>query len=138
MKEKLKKLQENSLLEVSNWWGLRNPGTSGTIITQDKMLYHYTIYYRESSFLTDNNIPLESLSKGRKITEEEYSKVIEFIENNIVGKNIEPHRIFDAGFYVRGHFNNKPFNIVNDKGYKENPGIYDITKEFINTIKGEN
>ena len=137
MQEKLTSLRNDSLLEISNWWGHHNPGRSGTIISRDKKIYHYTIYYRETSFLTDNNIPLESLSKGHKLTEEEYQKIIKFIEDNIVGKKFESKRIFDAGWQVSGHYNGYSFNIPNCKGFGEEECLYDNTKKLLNTIKGE-
>ena len=138
MQEKLNSLKETSILEISNWWGLHNPGTSGTIISQDKKIYHYTIYHRETNFLKENNIPLESISKGRNLTEEEYERVIKFIEENIVGKTFTSQRIFDASWNVRGHYKGQSFNIHNNKGFGEEKGLYDITKDFLNTIKGEN
>lgn len=138
MQEKLNSLKEISILEISNWWGLHNPGSSGTIITQDKKIYHYTIYHHETNFLEENNIPLESISKGKNLTEEEYERVIKFIEDNIVDKTFTFKRVFDAGMSVRGHYNGQSFNIHNDKGFGEDEkGLYDITKEFLDTIKGE-
>lgn len=131
MQEKLKELKETSILEISNWWGLHNPGTSGTIISQDRKIYHYTIYYQESNFLKEHNIPLESLSEGRKISEVEYEKVIKFIEDNIADKTFTSESIFDASWNVRGHYNGNYFNIPNNKG------VFDITKELLDTIKGE-
>ncbi|MGN1370804.1 MAG: hypothetical protein ACI4XM_00780 [Candidatus Coprovivens sp.] len=137
MQEKIEKLKETSILEISNWWGLHNPGKSGTIISQDKKIYHYTIYYRETPFLKEHNIPLESLSKGRKITEKEYNKIIEFIEKNIIDKEFTSNSIFDAGWNVKGHYNNHEFNIPNNIGFNNEKGLYDITKELLDTIKGE-
>lgn len=137
MQEKLKKLKENSLLEISNWWGLGNAGSSGTIISEDKKIYHYTIYYRETGFLKEHNIPLESISEGRTITKEEYERIIKFIEDNIIDKTFTSDRIFDAGWNVCGHYNGYQFNIPNNKGFGEDKGLYDITKELLNTIKGE-
>lgn len=138
MQEKLNSLKEISILEISNWWGLHNPGSSGTIITQDKKIYHYTIYHHEKNILEENNIPLESISKGKNLTEEEYERVIKFIEDKIVDKTFTFKKVFDAGWNVRGHYNGQAFNIHNDKGFGENEkGLYDITKEFLNTIKGE-
>lgn len=138
MQEKLNSLKETSILEISNWWGLHNPGTSGTIISKDKKIYHYTIYYRETNFLKENNIPLETISEGRTLTEEEYKSVINFIEENIIGKTFSSQRIFDAGWNVHCNYKNQVFNIHNNKGFNEEKGLYDITKEFLSTIKGVN
>ncbi len=138
MQEKLNLLKETSILEISNWWGLHNPGTSGTIISQDKKIYHYNIYYRETNFLKENNIPLETISEGKKLTEEEYESVIKFIKENIVGKSFTSQRIYDAGWNVCSHHKGQVFNIHNNKGFGEEKGLYDLTKEFLSTIKGVN
>ena len=95
MQEKLNNLKNNSLLEVSQWWGLREAGKGGIIITQDKYLYSYTFYYRLTPFLEKNNIPLEYISDGKLLTNEEYEKVINFIEKEIVGKTFTSQPIFD-------------------------------------------
>lgn len=137
MQEKLKSIRENCILEISHWLGLRNPGTSGTIITKDKKIYHYTIYYSEFQFLKENNIPKESISKGKTITEKDYSKIIKFIEENIIGKEFQNKNIYDAGWNVSGNYNNYSFNISNNKGFQDEKGIYDLTKELLDTIKGE-
>lgn len=137
MQEKLKDLQSNSLLEVSSWWGLHNPGKSGIIITQDKKIYYYNFYHRMTSFLEKNNIPLESITKGKTITEKEYEKVIKFIEEEIVGKTFTQERIFDVGYTVRGNYKGQPYNIYNNIGYGKELGLYNKAKELIDTIKGE-
>ncbi len=125
MQEKIKELKENCILGISNWWGLGNAGNSGTIITKDKMIYHYHSYFREPSFFKEENIPKESLSNGKPITEKQYSKIVKFIEKEIVGKTYDQPRIFDAGYNVYGFYNGKPFNISN------NIDLYKKVKELM-------
>lgn len=138
MQEKLNNLKNNSLLEVSQWWGLREAGKGGIIITQDKYLYSYTFYYRLTPFLERNNIPLEYISDGKLLTNEEYKKVINFIEKEIVGKTFTSQPIFDASFNVSGNYNNHTFSIHNNVGFTNNEeGLYDKAKKLIETIKGE-
>ena len=48
-----------------------------------------------------------------------------------------PGSIFDAGWNVKGHYNNHEFNIPNNIGFNNEKGLYDITKELLDTIKGE-
>ena len=137
MQEKLKDLQSNSLLEVSSWWGLHNPGKSGIIITQDKKIYYYNFYHIMTPFLEKNNIPLESITEVKTITEKEYEKVIKFIEEEIIGKTFTSKRIFDAGYTVKCNYKGQPYNIYNDIEYGDEKGLYNRAKELINTIKGE-
>ncbi len=55
--DKLDEIREKSIIEVSEWWGLRNAGYRGTIITEDKDIYIYQYY---------NNIPKEL--EGKNVT----------------------------------------------------------------------
>lgn len=138
MQEKLKKLKNNSLLEVSHWWGLFESGHSGTIITQDKKLYTYTFYHRLTPFLEDNNIPLEYISKGKQLTKIEYQQIINFIEKEIIGKKFKCMCIRDAGYSVRGTYKGKEFNISNNIDYGEEKGLYNKASELIKSLKGGN
>lgn len=136
MQEKLKDLKNNTLLGISNWWGLHNPGTSGILVTTDKVLYKYTLYYRETKFLRENKIPLEYISEGIKLTEQEYQMIIEFIENEIIGKTFESASIFDASWTVFGKYKEYHFNIVNNIDFSKKTGLYDRTKELLDKLKG--
>lgn len=138
MQEKLNNLKNNSLLEVSHWWGLRDAGKGGAIITQDKKIYYYTFYHRLTPFLEKNNLPQEYISEGRTLTNEEYEKVIKFIEEEIVGKSFEFQRIYDAGYNVRGIYKGKTFNIPNNIGYGEETGLYNKADNLIKSLKGGN
>ena len=139
MQEKIKELRNNCLLELANWWGLRESGNGGTIITKDKKLYTYTFYHRLTPFLERNNIPQEYISKGIALTNNQYNKIIEFIETEIVGKTFTSQPIFDASFNVSGNYNGESFHIHNNKGFgNDEEGLYDKTKKLIETVKGEN
>lgn len=129
MQEKLDNLKSRSLLEIANWWGLHEPGKRGIIITQDKKLYQYHWYYRTSPLLEEHKIPQEYISEGIPITEDQYQKVIEFIEKEICNKDFPFAKIFDAGWRVSGHYKEKMFNIANNKE------IYDKAEELIKKIK---
>lgn len=129
MKEKLNNIKNNSLLEIENWWGLHEPGKKGIIITQDKKIYNYHWYYKTSPILEENNIPLEFISEGIPMTEEQYQKVIEFIEKEICNKDFPFQKIFDAGWKVSGHYKEKTFNFTNNRE------IYNKTEELIKRIK---
>ncbi len=139
MQEILNNLKTNSLLQISNWWGLRDAGKAGTIITKDKMLYKYSFYHRLSPFLETNNIPKEYISEGIKLSDEEYERVIKFIEEEIVDKTFIFKKIYDVGYNVSGNYNGHHFNINNNIGFSnEEKGLYNKAKELIETIKGEN
>ena len=63
-------------------------------------------------------------------------QVKKFIEEEIVGKTFEFHRIFDAGYNVRGTYKEKTFNIPNNIGYGEEPGLYNKADNLIKSLKG--
>lgn len=136
MQEKLKELQENSLIELSNWWGLRNAGKKGIIITQDKMMYEYTFYFHLTPFLEKNNIPQETLFKVKELSEEEFKKINDFIKKEIINQTFKSESIFDVGYDVRGHYNNQSFSVNNNKGFDNEEGLYDKTEKLLKSIKG--
>lgn len=132
MKEKLDKIRENALLEINSWWGLGEAGYDGTIITKDKKIINYNFFYHLTPFLEENNIPLESISEGKTISEDNYSKIVKFIEEEIINKEFTENHIFDASYIVRGNYNNAKFNIVNDMD------LYNKVGQLIKDIKEGN
>lgn len=135
MKEKLQKLEENSILILSNWWGLGTPpGRTETIITKDKKVYVYTEYYRKELFLEKNNIPLESLHERCSLTENDYNKITSFIKNEILSKKYEPRRMRDAGYSVSGIYENTSFKYSNYYDINTEKSLYDKTMELIKNI----
>lgn len=130
MKERINELKKDCLFRISNWWGLRDAGTSGIIVTKDNTLYSYTIYYTKTKFLEDNNIPQESISNGVELTEQQIELIEKFIETEICNKLFENIRIFDAGWNVSGNYNGNYFNIVNHRD------LYIKAKDLLENIKG--
>ena len=109
MKEKLNELRKRRFLELSSWAGLSNmPGTSGLIITDDKMIYYYHIYHhvpkQYESFMT-----LEDISDGKLLSDDVYLKLVKYIDEKIKGKHFKDIRTFDAGCLIKGN----SFNITN-------------------------
>lgn len=130
MKEIINELKKDCLFTISNWWGLRDAGTSGIIVTKDNTLYSYTMYYTKTKFLEDNNIPQESISNGVELTDKQIEIIEKFIETEICNKNFENIRIFDAGWNVSGNYNGNNFNIVNHHD------LYVKAKDLLENIKG--
>lgn len=138
MEKNIETVRKNAIIEICSWGGLGpTPGSSSTIITNDKKIYHYHEYYRNSQILIDNNIPLVSLSEGVLISDQDYAQVIAFIEQEIVGKTFTSHHIFDAGFTVRGTYQNQKYNIVNDIDFENKTGLYNKAQELFKNIEGK-
>ena len=113
MQEKLEKLRQNKFLELSSWAGLSPmPGTTGIIITKDKKIYYYHKYHHVPENLKDK-IKLEDISEGRVIDEDIYLKLVNYLEEKVIGKEFEEINIRDAGVKISGTLNNNSFNIHN-------------------------
>lgn len=134
MQEELKNLEESSILILSNWWGLGNPGRSKTIITKEKKIYIYTLYSRKTLFLEKNNIPLESLYESCKLTDNDYNKIIDFIKTEILSKEYESHMILDAGYSVSGIYENNSFQYPNYYDINTKESLYNKTMKLVKNI----
>ena len=107
------KLRLNKFLEIRSWAGLSPmPGTTGIIITNDKKIYYYHKYHHIPENLKDK-IKLEDISEGRIIDEDIYLKLVNYLEENVIGKEFEEINIRDAGVSISGNINNNRFNINN-------------------------
>ena len=113
MQEKLESLRLDKILEISSWAGLSPmPGTEGIIITKDKTIYYYHKYHHVPDSLKDK-IKLEEISEGRLIDEDIYLKLVNYLEEKIIGKDFENINTRDAGVNISGNLNNNSFNIHN-------------------------
>ncbi len=136
MQKKLDKLKENSILGVEVKANLSiSPGISGTIITKDKKVYVYSLYYRMTLFMEKNNIPLEDITLIKELTDEEYDKLISFIKEEIFNKEYVCRPLRDSSSAVFGSSENKFFYYPNcyDINTKEN--LYDKTRKIIEEVK---
>ena len=136
MQERLDKLKENSILGVEVKANLSiSPRISGTIITKDKKVYVYSLYYHMTPFMEKNNIPLEDITLIKELTDEEYDKIISFIKEKIVNKEYVCRPLRDGSSAVFGSSENKLFCYPNcyDINTKEN--LYDKTKKIIEEVK---
>ena len=126
MQERLESLRLDKILEIRSWAGLSPmPGTTGIIITNDKKIYYYHKYHHVPENLKDK-ISLEDISEGRIIDNDIYSILVNYLKENIIGKEFENVITRDAGFRVSGTINNNSFNI-------NNLDIYNDLKRIINS-----
>ncbi len=113
MKE-LEELRKNRLIEVYSWFG-RSPtsGTEGYIITTDQKIYYYHEYFYVAPLL-ENKVTREGITKGKKLDNKKYQKIIKLIEEKILNKKIEYNQVFDAMFHIDGKYKEQKFNIINN------------------------
>lgn len=129
MQEKLNQLRKDCLLEVEICNGLgSNPGIISTIITKGKELYTYNNYYRKSE---------EYISQGIKLKDNQYQKIINFINNNIIGKEIKSYKMRDSNIIIKGNYQNISFHISNNRKFLDEVGVCDTALQIINEIKGD-
>lgn len=124
MEEMLKTLRKDRFLELSSWAGLSDmPGTSGLIITNNKMIYYYHRYHHVPSYLV-GKVKLEDISSGKRISDDVYMKLYRYIKRKIIGKKFKDLFIFDCGCSVIGD----GFDISNN---------YKIYNKLSNIIGGD-
>lgn len=122
-KEELNKIRGNEIIEVNSWWGLRYPGYKGTIVTKNKEIYKYQYYHFIPDELKDKNC--NYIQKIKDLTDDEYKKVIMFIEDEIEKKEFTNKIIYDAGYDVIINYNGINKRIMNNKGFEDNIELYD-------------
>lgn len=135
MQEKLKKVTDKKILELTYSWGLNQPGIMKTIITNDKKLYYYHYYHHLTPFLKENNIPQESISKGLKLSSEEYLEILNFIEKEIINKKYKSLQIRDVCYRVSVKYHNREYIYVNCYDSNNNEKIYEKAQKLIKEIE---
>ena len=128
--KKLDELRKNMIFELSNWWGHQFAGYGGRIVTSNKELYYYEFYHLTLDYERNKG----KIEKIKDLTDEEYARVINFIETEIKGKEFEDNRIFDAGYDVIVKYNGINKKIVNNIGFNDNPGLYDKADALIKEL----
>ena len=136
MQELVDKLKENSILGVEVKANLSiSPGTSGTIITKDKKVYGYSLYVFMTPFMEKNNIPLENIYLIKELTDDEYNKILKFIQEEIISKEYEFSPQRDSSSVVFGRSKTKLFYYPNCYDINTNENLYDKTIKLIEEIK---
>ena len=136
MQELVDKLKENSILGVEVKANLSiSPGKSGTIITKDKKVYGYSLYVFMTPFMEKNNIPLENIYLIKELTDDEYNKILKFIQEEIISKEYECRPQRDSYDAVFGRNESKLFYYPNCYDINTNENLYDKTIKLIEEIK---
>ena len=129
---KIEELKTNYLLEINSWTTIGDlANKSGTIITTEKKVYSYTIFFKSEIKLPINvNSFIEEYPP---LTDYQYNQLINFIkEENLLDKTFEEENIKDAGFTIAIKQNGKERIINNCISLDEkNPKIYEKLLIFI-------
>ena len=135
-KEKLDKIMENSIIATKTWWGHEYPGYSGIIVTNNKEIYIYQYYFRVPKEVKENEKEFWStyILKKKDLNDEEFQKIIMFIESEIENKQFTDKMIFDAGYDLFINYNGLNMKIQNNKEHGDNLGIYDKSEMLLNEL----
>ena len=131
-KEQLEEIRKKSILECYNWWGLKYPGFSGTIITENNEMYSYSFYERVPQELKDRNT--NYIVKNKILTDKDYKKVKNFIETEILNHQFDNVIMRDVGYDVMINYNGTKIFISNNKGIDNQILIYDKAQKFLQNI----
>ena len=110
------------ILKLNTWWGLHTPGSSGIIITKDKV-YSYQ-EYRYNPFEDKKDEDINYINE-RNIDSETLKKITDYIEEKLIDLSSSNHMIFDAGFDIHVKYQGKTIDIINDIA------LYNETMKFL-------
>ena len=127
---------ENSIIATKTWWGHEYPGYSGIIVTNNKEIYIYQYYFRVPKEVKENEKEFWStyILKKKDLNDEEFQKIIMFIECEIENKQFTDKMIFDAGYDLFINYNGLNMKIQNNKEHGDNLGIYDKAEMLLNEL----
>ena len=111
--EQVKELDSQYILKVSHWNGLHYPNTGGLILTRNKELYSYSIYYNRYP----TNMKEEEanyLTKLVTLNDQDFNTVIDFIESHLL-KAETGYTIMDASMNIDIKYNGINKTIENNE-----------------------
>ena len=126
MEENLNEIRNNALIEIKSWNGFKIPFNESIIITNNKEVFRYYKYKRESKFLTENNIKMEDLYLVKKLSDDNFKKITKYIEEKIIGKSFEFVLVRDHGSTINVNYLDNVISIKNNN---------EISSELRNLIK---
>lgn len=114
MEENLNEIRNNALIEIKSWNGFKIPFNESIIITNNKEVFRYYKYKRESKFLTENNIKMEDLYLVKKLSDDNFKKITKYIEEKIIGKSFEFVLVRDHGSTINVNYLDNVISIKNN------------------------
>lgn len=114
MEENLNEIRNNALIEIKSWNGFKIPFNESIIITNNKEVFRYYKYKRESKFLTENNIKMEDLYLVKKLNDDNFKKITKYIEEKIIGKSFEFVLVRDHGSTINVNYLDSVISIKNN------------------------
>ena len=126
MEEKLNEIRNDTLIEIKSWNGFKITFNESLIVTNNKEVFRYYKYKRESKYLIDNNIKMEDLYLVKKLSDDNFKKITKYIEEKIIGKSFEFVLVRDHGSTINVNYLDSVIRIKNNN---------EISSELRNLIK---
>ena len=126
MEEKLNEIRNDTLIEIKSWNGFKITFNESLIVTNNKEVFRYYKYKRESKYLIDNNIKMEDLYLVKKLSDDNFKKITKYIEEKIIGKSFEFVLVRDHGSTINVNYLDSVISIKNNN---------EINSELRNLIK---
>ena len=114
MEEKLNEIRNDALIEIKSWNGFKIPFNESIIVTNNKEVFRYYKYKRESKYLIDNNIKMEDLYLVKKLSDDNFKKITKYIEEKIIGKAFEFVLVRDHGSTISVNYLDSVISIKNN------------------------
>lgn len=127
--KQLNSIRLNKIIELNNWWGLHYPGQKGTIITANKEVYEYRYFHNR----IPDDIPKKKANfivKEKELTNEEYKKLIDFLEKDLLLKETGIYHIYDASYKVDAKITKYGIHKVSYNDID----LYEYTEKFIKEL----
>lgn len=115
IKSEIERIKNKIFIEISTSWGMHNPGTKTTVLTNDNEVYEYTLYYFNSvEFIKPCGKP-DIFRKIGLIDDEKMVYIKKYLKENVIDKPQSNDSIFDASFTIVINMNDKKYEIRNNR-----------------------
>lgn len=125
-------IRQSAILELSVWSGLGGVKYRGTIVTEGRVVYDYGYYSPILDGTPSGDYTF--IKRKTRLKQEDYDKLTEFIEANIINKEYEDRKVMDSSVKLTVNYNGVHKEILNNSGIDGENGIYDETEEFIKKL----
>lgn len=115
IKSEIERIKNKIFIKISTSWGMRNPGTKTTVLTNDNEVYEYTLYHFNSvEFIKPCGKP-DIFRKIGLIDDEKMVYIKKYLKENVIDKPQSNDSICDASFTIVINMNDKKYEIRNNR-----------------------
>lgn len=131
IKSEIERIKNKIFIEISTSWGMSNPGTKTTVLTNDNEVYEYTLYlFNKNNEVYENTLhhfnrgDLDHIKHFRKpdifrkiglIDDEKMDYIKKYLKENVIDKPQSNDSIPDVSFTIVINMNDKKYEIRNNE-----------------------